>query len=177
MSSIRLDLLRLLSDAHFKSSPVLARELGTTRAAIVRAVRELEQLGLDLRKQPGRGYRLARAYDGLDATAIRAHLGAQAPWFELDLRDTCASTNTMLLERARAGAPPGSVLVCELQSDGRGRRGNRWQSGLGGSLTFSLLWRFRAGAAGLSGLSLAVGVAVARACVTGSRRGAAQVAQ
>jgi BirA family biotin operon repressor/biotin-[acetyl-CoA-carboxylase] ligase len=55
------------------------------------------------------------------------------------------------------------VLACELQSAGRGRRGNRWQSGLGGGLTFSLLWRFDNGAAGLAGLSLAVGVAVARA--------------
>ena len=163
MSSIRFDLLRLLTDAHFKSSPVLARELGTSRAAIMRAVRELEHLGLDLHKQPGRGYRLAQAYDGLDAAAIRAHLGAHARQFQLELLDTCDSTNTLLLERTRAGAPSGSVLACELQSGGRGRRGNRWQSGLGGSLTFSLLWRFRAGAAGLSGLSLAVGVAAARA--------------
>jgi BirA family biotin operon repressor/biotin-[acetyl-CoA-carboxylase] ligase len=34
---------------------------------------------------------------------------------------------------------------------------------LGASLTFSLLWRFAGGAAGLSGLSLAVGVALIRA--------------
>ena len=32
--------------------------------------------------------------------------------------------------------------------------------GLGASLTFSLLWRFQSGAAALSGLSLAVGVAM-----------------
>ena len=77
--------------------------------------------------------------------------------------DACASTNTLLLERARGGGPSGSVIACELQSAGRGRRGNSWQSGLGGSLTFSLLWRFARGAAGLSGLSLAAGVAAARA--------------
>jgi BirA family biotin operon repressor/biotin-[acetyl-CoA-carboxylase] ligase len=34
---------------------------------------------------------------------------------------------------------------------------------LGASLTFSLLWRFQCGAAGLSGLSLAVGIALIRA--------------
>ena len=45
----------------------------------------------------------------------------------------------------------------------RGRRGRVWHSALGDSLTFSLLWRFQRGAAGLSGLSLAVGVALVRA--------------
>jgi BirA family biotin operon repressor/biotin-[acetyl-CoA-carboxylase] ligase len=94
---------------------------------------------------------------------VRAQLGAQAQLFRLELLDACASTNTLLLARARAGVPSGSVIACELQSAGRGRRGNDWQSGLGGSLTFSLLWRFAQGAAGLAGLSLAVGVAVARA--------------
>ena len=163
MPSICFDLLRLLADASLRSGPALARELGATPAAIRLALRELEELGLDLRRQPGRGYRLAEAYEFLDAAAVRAQLGMRARGFQLELLDTCASTNTLLLERARGGAPSGSVIACELQSAGRGRRGNRWQSGLGGGLTFSLLWRFRQGAAGLAGLSLAAGVAVARA--------------
>ncbi len=163
MPSICFDLLRLLADASLRSGPALARELGATPAAIRLALRELEELGLDLRRRPGRGYRLAEAYEFLDAAAVRAQLGVRARGFQLELLDTCASTNTLLLERARGGAPSGSVIACELQSAGRGRRGNRWQSGLGGGLTFSLLWRFRQGAAGLAGLSLAAGVAVVRA--------------
>ena len=163
MPSIRFDLLRLLSDAKLRSGSVLARELGATPAAVRLALRELESLGLGLVRVRGRGYRLAEPYDCLDAAAVRAQLGAQAHLFRLELLDACASTNTLLLERARGGAPLGSVIACELQSAGRGRRGNNWQSGLGGSLTFSLLWRFAQGAAGLSGLSLAAGVAVARA--------------
>ena len=163
MPSIRFDLLRLLSDAKMRSGSVLARELGATPAAVRLALRELESLGLGLVRVRGRGYRLAEPYDCLDAAAVRAQLGAQAHLFRLELLDACASTNTLLLERARGDAPSGSVIACELQSAGRGRRGNSWQSGLGGSLTFSLLWRFAQGAAGLSGLSLAAGVAAARA--------------
>ena len=157
------DLLRLLADASVHSGAALARELGVSPAAMKLALRELEYLGLKLVRVRGRGYRLAEVYDFLDAAAVRAQLGAQAPRFHLDLLDACASTNTLLLERARGGAPSGSVIACELQSAGRGRRGNSWQSGLGGSLTFSLLWRFAQSAAGLSGLSLAAGVAAARA--------------
>jgi BirA family biotin operon repressor/biotin-[acetyl-CoA-carboxylase] ligase len=163
MPSICFDLLRLLSDASFHSGRILERELGASRSAVSLALRELEDFGLKVYKVPGRGYRLAEPYDCLDAAAVRAQLGPQARHFHLELFDACASTNTLLLARARAGAPSGSVIACELQSAGRGRRGNSWQSGLGGSLTFSLLWRFAQGAAGLSGLSLAVGVAVARA--------------
>ncbi|HUX25952.1 MAG TPA: biotin--[acetyl-CoA-carboxylase] ligase [Burkholderiales bacterium] len=156
-------LLRLLADANLRSGAVLARELDATPVEVRLALRELEQLGLELERKRGRGYRLAEAYDLLDADAVRGRLSAQARHFALEVVDSCVSTNTLLLERARGGAVSGSVLVCELQSAGRGRRGNRWQSGLGGSLTFSLLWRFRQGAPGLAGLSLATGVAVARA--------------
>ncbi len=163
MHAQTLDLLRLLSDARFHSGAALRRELGASRAAVQLALRELERLGLELVRVPGRGYGLAEPYDCLDAAAVRAQLGKRASQFHLELLDACASTNTLLLERARGGAPSGSVIACELQSAGRGRRGNSWQSGLGGSLTFSLLWRFARGAAGLSGLSLAVGVAAARA--------------
>jgi BirA family biotin operon repressor/biotin-[acetyl-CoA-carboxylase] ligase len=51
----------------------------------------------------------------------------------------------------------------EWQSGGRGRLGRPWHSGLGNALTFSLLWRFDCGLSGLSGLSLATGVALIRA--------------
>lgn len=163
MPPLCFDLLRRLAHARWVSAARLARELGASPAAIRRALRELEEFGLETRQRAGRGYRLAEAFDCLDAAAVRAQLGARAHHFQLELLDTCGSTNTLLLERARSGAPSGSVLACELQSAGRGRRGNTWQSGLGGSLTFSLLWRYTQGAAGLSGLSLAAGVACARA--------------
>ena len=163
LPALRFDLLRRLADGNWYSGPALAQCLGAAPAAIGDALRELEALGLAVQTQPGRGYRLAEPYDCMDAAGLRLHLGARAPHFQLELLDVCASTNTLLLERARSGAPAGSVIVCELQSAGRGRRGNGWQSDLGGSLTFSLLWRFPRGAASLSGLSLAVGVAVARA--------------
>ncbi|MBE0621186.1 MAG: biotin--[acetyl-CoA-carboxylase] ligase [Burkholderiales bacterium] len=163
MPAKTFDLLHLLSDANFRSGAVLAHELGATPGQFRQALRELEHLGLELVRVRGRGYRLAESYDFLDAAAVRARLGEYAQRLHLELLGACASTNTLLLERARSGAPTGSVIACELQSAGRGRRGNSWQSGLGGSLTFSLLWRFDRGAAGLAGLSLAAGVAVARA--------------
>jgi BirA family biotin operon repressor/biotin-[acetyl-CoA-carboxylase] ligase len=46
-----------------------------------------------------------------------------------------------------------------LQTAGRGRRGNRWLSGLATGLTFSLLWRYGRAGTDLAALSLAAGVA------------------
>ncbi len=97
-----------------------------------------------------------------DLAAIARFLGPQARRFDVDLLPVCASTNAVLLERAEAGAPPGSVVVAATQTAGRGRLGRTWLSAPGDSLTFSLLWRFAPGTAP-AGLSLAVGLAVARA--------------
>jgi BirA family biotin operon repressor/biotin-[acetyl-CoA-carboxylase] ligase len=55
------------------------------------------------------------------------------------------------------------VLVADRQTAGRGSRGRTWIASPDASLTFSVLWTFPGGLARLSGLSLAVGVAVVRA--------------
>lgn len=94
--------------------------------------------------------------------AIASALGPLARRFDVDVLDSCASTNAELLARAEAGAPSGTVLVANEQTAGRGRRGRSWISSPGDSLAFSLLWRFAPGTAP-AGLSLAVGLAVARA--------------
>lgn len=98
----------------------------------------------------------------LDLTALSQALGTEACRFDVDLLPVCASTNAVLLARAETGAPSGAVVVAEVQTAGRGRRGRTWVSTPGDSLTFSLLWRFVPGTAP-AGLSLAVGLAVTRA--------------
>ena len=98
----------------------------------------------------------------LNLAAIAATLGNNARRFDIDLLDSCDSTNAVLLARADAGAPSGSVVIAERQTAGRGRRGRAWFSAPGDSLTFSVLWRFAHGTAS-AGLSLAVGLAVANA--------------
>ncbi len=104
--------------------------------------------------------------------AIAARLGADARRFDIDILPSCDSTNAVLLGRAEAGAPSGTVLIATEQTAGRGRRGRGWIASPGDSLTFSLLWRFAPGTAP-AGLSLAVGVAVVRALEKSGAAGAA----
>jgi BirA family biotin operon repressor/biotin-[acetyl-CoA-carboxylase] ligase len=54
----------------------------------------------------------------------------------------CHSTNSLLAEMLQeTELPEGSVLITDRQTQGRGQRGNLWESGRGENLTFSLLLR------------------------------------
>ena len=160
---LTLALLRLLADGNFHSGEVLAQRFGVSRASVNNALSGIEQYGLSLYSVRGRGYCLNNAPQWLDAVQINEHLATEARNFHIEIMDTASSSNILMLQRATQGAPHGSVLAVEWQSGGRGRLGRTWHSGLGNALTFSLLWRFECGLAGLSGLSLATGVALMRA--------------
>jgi BirA family biotin operon repressor/biotin-[acetyl-CoA-carboxylase] ligase len=157
-------LLRLLSDGEFHSGEVLARQLGLSRASVNIALKEIGHYGLTLFSVRGRGYQLVDAPQWLEAKKINDWLKAPEK-FHIETAETALSSNTVLLQRAALGASSGSVLAVEWQSAGRGRLGRIWHSGLGNALTFSFLWRFKFGLSALSGLSLAVGVAMMRVLV------------
>jgi BirA family biotin operon repressor/biotin-[acetyl-CoA-carboxylase] ligase len=161
-------LLRLLAPGGIvpAGAPGLAGET-------LRAAREaLAAHGLAVRESAS-GLQLARPFDSLDAEAVRRALGPAATRVRLEIVDECASTNLLLAARAAAGEPAGLAIACELQTAGRGRRGATWFAGLGTSLTFSLLWRPTGGTVLGDGLSLAVGVACARALESIGARGVA----
>ncbi len=100
----------------------------------------------------------------MDADSLRALRLALGPGVDVQAVAECASTNTQLLELARQGLSRPVLLVAEAQTAGRGRMGRSWHSWPGASLTFSLAWPWdRSGLAGLAGLSLAVGCALAQA--------------
>ncbi|MDR0777274.1 MAG: biotin--[acetyl-CoA-carboxylase] ligase [Azonexus sp.] len=107
----------------------------------------------------------------IDPVLLKARLGELAGRFDVDALESCDSTSSELMRRADAGAPAGTVIVADHQTAGRGRRGRHWLSSPKRSLTFSVLWRFAGSPARLGGLSLAVGVALARALEALGARG------
>lgn len=72
------------------------------------------------------------------------------------------STSTDLLARAASLTAP-LLLAAIHQNAGRGRAGRSFLTAAGGALTFSLAWKFDVPLQRLSGLPLAVGVALAEA--------------
>ena len=128
------------------------------------------------------------------ADELQTQLAAEWPGLVVEVLAEAGSTNTVLLDRARAplasdadvqvrrsvesaafgsresaAAPAACLLVAEHQRAGRGRQGRHWQAAPGASLTFSL--GLPLAAPDWSGLSLAVGVALCEALATGSSAG------
>ena len=93
---------------------------------------------------------------------LQGELAARLPGATVEVRASIDSTNTELMRRARTGLAAPVLLVAEQQSAGRGRLGRPWQSGApGAALSFSLALPLAP--RDWSGLSLAVGLAVAEA--------------
>ncbi|NDY90940.1 biotin--[acetyl-CoA-carboxylase] ligase [Ideonella livida] len=109
----------------------------------------------------------ADPWAGWPGAALARGLAETWPGLQLEVVQTSPSTNQALASQAQAAwrdgqteVPP-CLLVARRQTAGRGRLGRQWVSGLDDSLTFSLRWQPRR--ADWSGLSLAVGLAVAEA--------------
>jgi BirA family biotin operon repressor/biotin-[acetyl-CoA-carboxylase] ligase len=163
MLPLTLPILRILADGEFHSGEQLAAGLGVSRASIWNALQGVDIFGVRLFKVRGRGYQLADTIEWLERDKVIPYLDAHAETIQVQIVDVIDSTNSLLMQRAIQSSEGAQCVAAELQTHGRGRRGRTWHGALGGSLTFSLLWRFSLGAAQLSGLSLAIGVALVRA--------------
>ena len=115
------------------------------------------------------------AVELLDGPLIRAQLQPrhEARLHACEVLSAVDSTNSRLL----AGTPPpygcADVCLAEAQHAGRGRRGRSWMTPPGAAIAMSVGWAFRAAGRDLQALSLAVGVAAARALVRSGARGVA----
>lgn len=155
-------ILRCLGDGRFHAAAEIAKVLSVSRSAVLQALGERSPVRLPVFRVRGRGYRIAHGFDVLSAESIKAALAGSALAPHIEVVCELESTNAYLKDQAAAGAPHCSSVFAEFQTRGRGRRGRSWEMGWGAGLAFSLLWRFEQGVAALSGLSLAVGVALAR---------------
>jgi BirA family transcriptional regulator, biotin operon repressor / biotin---[acetyl-CoA-carboxylase] ligase len=158
-------LLMRLADGRPHSGGSLARELGVSRAAVCRGIGRLREQGVDIQALAGRGYGLPTPVELLDARHIRAALrDEREPTLRsLEVLFEVDSTNTRLLELPPPPQGRADVCMSELQHAGRGRRGRRWIAPFGAGIAMSLGWAFRDAARAKPALSLAAGVAIARA--------------
>ena len=162
-------LLRLLSDGQLHSGTELGQSLGMSRAAVCKAIKSLGDGGFAIQRIPGRGYRLAPPWVPLQRERILAELQRRAATdareiagVSLEILDETDSTNSHLL-RLPPEDSAGRACLAECQRAGRGRRGRHWVATPWRNIMLSMAWRFDSGAAALTGLSLAAGVAVLRA--------------
>ena len=88
----------------------------------------------------------------------QAFPGRMIEWLE-----TTPSTMKNALTLAQSGAPTGSIVGTEHQSAGQGRLGRGWYSIAGEGLYFTLLLRLNLKLTDIPVLTIAMGLAIARA--------------
>ena len=114
------------------------------------------------RPKPGETLSEGRSpYSASGVSSLQQQMEPLLPGLSVEVLPRCESTNTLLLQRARGQDAQPCLLVAEEQTSGRGRLGRVWHAQPGASLTFSLALPLAP--RDWSGLSLAVGVAVAEA--------------
>ncbi len=158
----REQLLALLADGELHSGERLAERLQVTRAAVWKLIHGLRDLGIDIEAHH-QGYRLPFAVDLYDSPRLHSLCAAQSTSLQqIHVLFAVDSTNRFVTEHPATVSGQAVLCVAELQQAGRGRRGRSWLAPFGESICMSLGWLFETMPAGLSSLSLVVGVALVR---------------
>jgi BirA family biotin operon repressor/biotin-[acetyl-CoA-carboxylase] ligase len=142
----------------------LSRELAVSRAAINKHVQQLKKMGYPIETSTKKGYALGDSPDLLLAEEIREGLdtrvfGAR----EIISLAEVNSTNLRAKELAAGGAPEGTVVIAERQTEGRGRKGRSWFSPAAGGIYMSFILRPTMPPSEAPGITLMTGVAATEA--------------
>ncbi|CAH0993219.1 Bifunctional ligase/repressor BirA [Sinobacterium norvegicum] len=153
----QIQLITILSDGQFHSGEDLGAAVGVSRAAVWKQIQKLAELGVEVESVRGQGYRVLGGID------LIAPADIAVTRFDIELLSVTTSTNSLLMDQAQQGSIHLKAISADMQTHGRGRRGRAWISPYASNMYLSVGWEFQSGAAALSGLSLAVGVAVVEA--------------
>ncbi|MDE0511288.1 MAG: biotin--[acetyl-CoA-carboxylase] ligase [Gammaproteobacteria bacterium] len=159
----KIKLLSCLLDNEYHSGNGLSARLGVSRTVIWKEIKQLRGYGLDIEARHGKGYRLHDEIDLLDRNELLDDLGQYARGCSMDVLFDTESTNKCLTDLFGQPDLHKRIVLAEYQYGGKGRRGRTWISPFARGLYLSLGWRFDMAPASLNALSLASGVAVARA--------------
>ena len=121
------------------SGEALARQLGISRAAVWKAIKELQSQGHSIEAVPNRGYTMRSTSEVLSEQGVRPYLRGAVP--RLVVEKEVESTNVTAKALAAQGAPHGTLVVADSQTGGRGRRGRRFLSPPGTGLYLTMVLR------------------------------------
>ncbi|RQD81604.1 MAG: biotin--[acetyl-CoA-carboxylase] ligase [Methanocalculus sp. MSAO_Arc2] len=143
MKHTALKILEIL-DRHDKSisGEKISQELGISRSAVWKHIKELRELGYEITASQKEGYRITRRTTRLIPYEIERHLKTKRIGSEIHYVASTPSTiwlgKQMLAEIDRE-IPEGFVILAEEQTGGIGRLGRSWASPAGGIWTTIVL--------------------------------------
>jgi len=123
----------------FVSGEELSREIGVSRTAIWKHIKELRKNGYEIESRSKLGYRLSKSTERIDKSIINEYLITDYMGRELFVFDCIDSTNSEAKRKTVAEFASGMTLISEEQTDGRGRLGRNWVSPKGKGLWMSVV--------------------------------------
>ncbi|NBH15516.1 biotin--[acetyl-CoA-carboxylase] ligase [Lachnospiraceae bacterium] len=126
----------------YVSGQELCEQFGVSRTAVWKAIKQLKEAGYVIEAVQNKGYHLLAAPDILSESEIVSRFHTK--WLGKTVRyfDELDSTNTeakRIAEEAGETSWHGTVVVADMQTAGRGRRGRSWSSPHGAGLFFTIL--------------------------------------
>lgn len=139
---MKAEILSLLRKTEgYISGQELCERFGVTRAAVWKVINGLKKEGYGIEAVTGRGYCLSSLPDVFSAEELESRMHTEWAGRNLVFYESTGSTNIQAKLLAEEGAPSGTLVVAEKQTQGRGRRGRTWASPAGRNLYFTILLR------------------------------------
>ncbi len=139
---MKTEILKCLKEADgYRSGQELCECLGVSRTAVWKVIRQLQEEGYEIEAVRNRGYRLVESGDVMSEAELKSVI--KTCWAGQNIRfcEQVDSTNNEARRLADQGAPHGTLVVAELQTAGKGRRGRFWTSPKGSGIWMSLILR------------------------------------
>ena len=114
------------------SGQQIAEQLGISRNAVWKTVKELEKDGHKIKSVTGKGYLLCEDSDVLSVQGMLPFLPCVEMAENIHLYDHLASTNKTAKEMAVSGAGHGTAIIADMQTAGSGRYNRKFFSPPGG---------------------------------------------
>ena len=125
------------------SGQQLCEEFQVSRTAVWKVIEQLKAEGYQIEAVRNKGYRLTCSPDVMSKAEIESLMKTKWAGHPVIYHDQVDSTNTQAKrlgeELARDGH--GTLVVADLQTAGKGRRGRSWESPSGASIYMSILLR------------------------------------
>lgn len=125
--STKNDVLKILaanSNEHI-SGEIIAKKLNKSRAAVWKAIKALQKEGYSIDAITNRGYRLTEENDILSAEIVKSKLPNE---IEVLYYPSLDSTNTQAKRLVNEGKSNAMLIICDKQTNGRGRQGKSFYS-------------------------------------------------
>lgn len=147
----------------YVSGQELCDRLGVSRTAVWKAIRQLKEEGYGIEALTNRGYRLLSCPDTLEEYEVAGRLHTVWAGREIHSSLRTGSTNADAKILAEQGSPHGTLVLTEMQTNGRGRRGRIWQTMEKTAVSMSMICRPEFAPERASMLTLVMGLAVSDA--------------